>query len=406
MKLKLSSVFLLCFGIAFSQTDFRWDGKAYKTIYPKDLCQFMSNNAKILLIDVRTKGEFADTSYLGHRNIGHLKGAINIPVDDLEKEIPKLKEEHLGEPIVLYCSHSQRSRRASKLLEENGFTQVRNLNGGMTWMNQATEKEFACKKQIIVSKTNYKNIGINEIYNLIKNTKDVVIIDVRSAAEFENKDTLEGNNIGRIKKAINIPEEEIKANPSKLDAYKTKTILIYDNYGKQTNVVATLLVKKGFKKVYGLLGGLNALVGKDKETATIRKELLENEPTYTLLNVKETITFLDKNKDAFILDVRPEEEFNNQSKQPWKNLGRVKGAKNIPATNFDCKLNELGLNKNSKILVYGGNDAAACCKKLKALGFEHVSLIYGGLWDMVSAYANIDGFQNVRSYLENNEGLY
>lgn len=412
MKTKITIFLFLTSCIASqAQTDFRFDGKAYKTIYPKDLCQFIYNNSKLLIIDVRTKGEFADTSYMGNRNIGKLKGAINIPIDDLEKEIPKLKEKHLGEPIVLYCSHSQRSRKASKLLEENGFTQVRNLNGGMSWMNQANEKEFACKKQIIVSSVLYKNIPAREAIDLIRSfdklrMTDLVIIDVRSAAEFEAKDSIEANNIGRLKNAINIPENEIKNNLAKLNEYKNKTILICDNYGKQTNVAATYLVKKGFKKVYGMLGGLNALVGKDKESTSLRKEMMQDLPQYNLLNVKETLDLLNANNDVVILDLRTEDEFNNKAKEEWKNLGRMKGAINLPPAEFESKLSDLNKYKSSKILVYGNADAAKHCKKLKQAGFENVSLLYGGLWDMVSAYANIDGFKNVKALLENNEGLY
>lgn len=63
-----------------------------------------------ILLDVRTTAEFAE---------GHPEGAINIPVDDLEKrlsELPKDKE------IVTYCKSGRRSGLATETLKKAGHT--------------------------------------------------------------------------------------------------------------------------------------------------------------------------------------------------------------------------------------------------------------------------------------------
>lgn len=62
-----------------------------------------------VLLDVRTPAEYAE---------GHLPGAINIPVQELEartNELPK------GSRIVVYCRSGARSARAKSLLEAKGF---------------------------------------------------------------------------------------------------------------------------------------------------------------------------------------------------------------------------------------------------------------------------------------------
>ena len=58
------------------------------------------NPESILLIDVRDPEEFAE---------GALKGAINIPIDDLEDKIDSLPAD---KPIVYICSTGERSSEA------------------------------------------------------------------------------------------------------------------------------------------------------------------------------------------------------------------------------------------------------------------------------------------------------
>ena len=74
---------------------------------------------KVALIDVRTPEEFS---------LGSIKGAINLPLDDLRgrlKEVPADKE------IILFCGVGLRGYLASNILRDNGFKQVRNLVGGL-----------------------------------------------------------------------------------------------------------------------------------------------------------------------------------------------------------------------------------------------------------------------------------
>ena len=65
-------------------------------------------NNGALIIDVRTKEEFKD---------GHVKQAVNIPLDNLGKyyhNIPKNKE------IIVYCQSGNRSGMAAEYLRKQG----------------------------------------------------------------------------------------------------------------------------------------------------------------------------------------------------------------------------------------------------------------------------------------------
>ncbi len=400
-------VFLLIFivqaKLTKAQIDFKYDDEVYKTIYPEDLLEFMSNNPGAILIDVRSIGEFADTSGTSRLNIGRLKGSINIPIESVENRLQELKDRS-DKPIVLYCSHSQRSRRVGKLLAGNGFKNVWNLNGGMTYLNQCSTVEFPGKKDLIEYSVPYKNLPPEDAVQLILGTKDLLIIDVRSAAEFEGTDTIESRNIGRIKNAVNIPADKIEQNLSKID--KSKVILVYDSQGSQSNPAAKYLTEKGYSNVNHIIGGLSALIGRDYETLDIRNKILENTPPYNILNVAEAVSLIEKEKDAVILDIRPAEEFNNKAEMEWHNLGHINNAINIQPPEFDAKITELANHKKDAIIVYGSDDAANFCLELSKSGFENVNLSYGGMWNFVAAAFNAKDLKRIKLLLTDHEGLY
>ncbi len=74
------------------------------------------------LVDVRTPEEFA---------AGHISGAINIPVQDLERRMGELNAKDGG--IVVYCRSGARSSRAAAMLKDSGYTQVHNMGSMSSW---------------------------------------------------------------------------------------------------------------------------------------------------------------------------------------------------------------------------------------------------------------------------------
>lgn len=72
------------------------------------------------MVDVRTPAEFAE---------GSVKGATNIPLDEVEHQIDKFKGK---KNIVVFCRSGSRSSQAKTVLEKNGFSNV--TNGG-TWQD-------------------------------------------------------------------------------------------------------------------------------------------------------------------------------------------------------------------------------------------------------------------------------
>ena len=96
------------------------------------------NEKNVVFLDVRTMAEFNGTA---PDKFGAIKNAINIPVQELESRMSEL-EKYKDKEIIVYCSHSHRSPRASYMLTQNGFKKVTNMLGGMSvWKEQVKKNE-------------------------------------------------------------------------------------------------------------------------------------------------------------------------------------------------------------------------------------------------------------------------
>ena len=79
-------------------------------------------NGGAFLVDVRTPAEFAG---------GSAKGAVNIPLDNVSRDIKKFEGKN---HIVVFCRSGNRSGQAKSILEQKGF---KNVTNGGTWQDVA-----------------------------------------------------------------------------------------------------------------------------------------------------------------------------------------------------------------------------------------------------------------------------
>ncbi len=93
-----------------------------QTISPSDyVSNFSENNTEHILIDVRTPEEFAS---------GHIAGAINIPVQELEQRLSEVPDD---QEIVVYCRSGNRSATASQILTSQGYDGIYDMGGIIAW---------------------------------------------------------------------------------------------------------------------------------------------------------------------------------------------------------------------------------------------------------------------------------
>ncbi len=78
-------------------------------------------NSEVVILDVRTPGEFAS---------GHIQGAINIDVEgpDFQSQIATLDK---SKEYAIYCRSGRRSIVAADLMSDKGFTKLSNLESGI-----------------------------------------------------------------------------------------------------------------------------------------------------------------------------------------------------------------------------------------------------------------------------------
>jgi rhodanese-related sulfurtransferase len=90
----------------------------------QELQALRDSNADFFLLDVRDKWEH-DAENLG----GHL-----IPLTELPE---RLQELNPNQSIIVHCQMGGRSSRAVAFLLENGFSDVKNLRGGIkAWIHE------------------------------------------------------------------------------------------------------------------------------------------------------------------------------------------------------------------------------------------------------------------------------
>ncbi|GAB3315709.1 hypothetical protein GCM10027299_05030 [Larkinella ripae] len=86
----------------------------------QELKERLDKGEKVNLIDVREPNEYEEDNL----------GGELIPLGDLPYRIDEL-EDRQNEELIMQCRSGARSARAQQYLEQNGFTNVRNLTGGI-----------------------------------------------------------------------------------------------------------------------------------------------------------------------------------------------------------------------------------------------------------------------------------
>lgn len=91
-----------------------------QTITAEELKERIDSNNAPVIIDVREQYEFDEYNING----------ILIPLGDLKDSLDKL-EKYKNSEIVIHCRSGARSAAATDFMTKQGFTNVKNLVGGM-----------------------------------------------------------------------------------------------------------------------------------------------------------------------------------------------------------------------------------------------------------------------------------
>lgn len=83
--------------------------------------EILKSKKQAILLDVRSEQEYKE---------GHLAGSINIPLFDLERGSKKI-DCNKQNIIIVYCQSGKRSKKAVRILEQEGYENVYEIKGGL-----------------------------------------------------------------------------------------------------------------------------------------------------------------------------------------------------------------------------------------------------------------------------------
>jgi rhodanese-related sulfurtransferase len=93
----------------------------FNKIIGADEAKELSDTSVLFVLDVRTLVEY---------NAGHIGNAVLIPLQQLEGRLKELTG-YRDKNILVYCRSGSRSKAAVRVLVQNGFNRIYELDGGI-----------------------------------------------------------------------------------------------------------------------------------------------------------------------------------------------------------------------------------------------------------------------------------
>lgn len=320
---------------------------------------------------------------------GYIAGAAHITIRELLKNLDKLPG--LDEPIVVYCASGHRGGIAMSILTALGYSNVRNLGGGIGAWKKAgletaagpMEAPAAISTPIVENEalftafddflTNlpdgYLTIPADKLAEALASDKAPVVIDLRTQEEYDKDGYIEG--------AIHIPFAEFMANLDQIPA-KDQPVVLYCASGHRGGLVLPALKLMGYEDVKNLAGGLGGWKNAKLPVAgwtdwtIVWTEYLANMPA-----AYGTISAADLNTQMveaapFLLDVREAGEVAEN--------GYIAGAVHIPVRDVFKNLDKLpALDQPIVVYCASGHRGGMVMSALQVLGYSNVKDLAGGI---------------------------
>lgn len=102
----------------------------------------------------------------------------------------------------------------------------------------------------------FDNITTQDVCSYIAKHPNVVLLDVRTKAEFNGKAS---PNFGTLKNAINIPLQELENRLAGMVNLKNKDIIVFCSHSHRSPQASYLLSQNGFKNITNMLGGMSVM---------------------------------------------------------------------------------------------------------------------------------------------------
>jgi len=351
-------------------------------IKPADVSTAMAEGTPPFLLDVRDASELEKD--------GYIKGAVNIPVRDVLKNLDKLPA--LDTRIIVYCGSGQRGGMLMGVLRILGYTNVLNMSGGLGGWTKAglpvetgsmPEAPQAISTPVIADQALYIMLDesmstlpdgflalkVDKVKELLDSATPPTLIDLRNPDEIE-KD-------GYINGSINIPLPTLFTSLDKLPA-KDAAIILHCGSGLRGSIAVEGLRLLGYSNVLNMGGGLGAWKAASYavegiiDWTAVWTDFLTNMPA-DFYTIKGDVLKgqMDAGSAPFLVDVREGSEIEES--------GFIAGAINLPIRTLLQNLDKLPAQDQPIVIYCGsGHRGAMAMASLRFLGYTNVLNLGGG----------------------------
>ncbi|MBK8034340.1 MAG: rhodanese-like domain-containing protein [Chloroflexi bacterium] len=352
--------------------------EGYALVSPQNLAAELVENPPIL-IDVRTDEEW---------NSGYIEGAQHIPVAEFtarQSEWPADKDAN----IVIYCQSGVRGGLAMSLMRIMGYTNVRNMSGGVNGWLAAELPLVGVPFDLNTYIASYV-AGLPETFNAVRVAdlatelaaeNDLLLVDVRTADEFAE---------GFIAGAINIPLGELTQHLDLLPNLD-QPMVVYCGSGHRSAIAMTALNLLGYTNVRSMLSGFGGWTNAGNPVSTELTEAVAGTAPefdvdvfaavdaymtsipegYWTVRAPDLAVELIENP-PILIDVRTDGE--------WA-AGWIEGAVHVSFADMFTLQAEWPQDLTASIVVYDNptHRSSMTMTILRMLGYENVRVLAGGV---------------------------
>ena len=339
----------------------------------------------IVIVDVRSKGEYYDTVSRGKQsNIGHIKGAINIPVQDLQQNPDAVKqlEAYKDKEIYLICSHSYRSRSASNILLKNGFTHVNNVQGGMTEWYRRYDELSPYREEFLEKGIIYNNISPQQLLTQLAAGKNVLLVGMRNTPQFwyDSFNLKLYRYYPVFKSAVYFAYADSLKLLEEAQKDKNRPVVLYNVVNNGAAELAEWLTRKGVQNVSYLVGGLNLSYeyGSNKPAPQLMDKLFKAQSGVHFITPV-LYCKMSGNKNVQMVDLRHDTIFNKVNSGVKHDYKHLKNAANFFAGKGSLQFEQEFTDKNKEYVFIADNyDGLEMADALTKKGYK-ISWMIGGV---------------------------
>ena len=213
----ITALFIGLTGCALNQ---KMDGdgmvRSYTQISQEEAMEMMQKDDGHVIVDVRRQDEYDQ---------GHIPGAILIPNETIETEMPEELPDK-EQIILIYCRRGNRSKEAAQKLFDMGYNNIYEFGGINTWSGEIVTKdtEEIVSMKLMIGETEVpvtweENDSVEELKSILP-----ITVNMSMYSDFEL--------VGSLGQSIVRNDKQTTTNPGDIVLYSGDQIVVF--YGSNS----------------------------------------------------------------------------------------------------------------------------------------------------------------------------